>query len=504
VNTRTSSFKQKGPGREEPCIVTLDIGTSSVRALVFDARGRQCKKFGAQIPYSVETTAGGGVEVDAGRLADLAVESLSALHEQMRRQRVRPAAVAGCTFWHNVLGVTKNGRAATPVLHPFDTRADGAAAKLRLKIDSRALHSRTGCVLHASYLPAKLFWLSEARPRAFHAARRWMSFAEYFMWRLFGEGAESVSMVSGSGLWNQNENCYDEEVLRVLPVEPCQFFPPETMDQPLTSLRKPFKTRWPLFDGVPWYPALGDGACNNMGSDCHSPQRFALMVGTSGALRATYQASYPELPGGLWCYRVDRRRLLLGGALSDGGEVYAWMRRTLALPSASAIESQLANLAPGSHRLTVLPLFAGERSTNWRAGARAAIAGLGAGTQPIEILRAALEAVALRFRMVYDQMSASLGAPREVVASGGALLRSRVWTQMMADALARPVVACLEGEASSRGAALVALERLAIVEDARELNGRMGRVYEPIPAHCRIYEEELQRQQNLYSQLYPN
>ena len=143
------------------------------------------------------------------------------------------------------------------------------------------------------------------------------------------------------------------------------------------------------------------------------------MVGTSGAMRAVSEgvseSGQMTIPEGLWCYRVDRRRFVLGGALSNGGGVFAWMERNLALPSAEQTEKELAGMAPGAHGLTVLPLFAGERSTKWRADARAAITGMSIHTSPVEILRASLESVALRFRNIYDIMEQQLGAPIEVI-----------------------------------------------------------------------------------------
>ena len=486
----------------EPLVLAVDVGTSSVRALLFDRSGRQLEHCSIQLAYEVETTPDGGVEVDADRLFELVVGSISGLHQKMQELSIRPAAVACCTFWHNVLGVANDNRPTTPVLHPFDTRAVRAAKELAEKIDAKAQHARTGCVLHASYLPAKLLWLAEEHPDAFRATRRWMSFGEYLFLVLFGKAISSVSMVSGSGLWDQSKNAYDDEILGALPVKPCQFCPPDRMDEPLAGLRDDYRSRWPLLDGLPWYPALGDGACNNLGSGCTSPERFALMVGTSGAMRAVCEATRVEIPPGLWCYRIDRRRIVLGGALSNGGEVYAWMKRTLALPSEAELEEQLAAIPPGSHGLTVLPLLAGERSPHWRADARAAIAGLRTSTRPVEILRAALESVALRFRVIYDLMSERLGTPQEVVASGGALLHSPAWTQMMADALARPILASLESEASSRGAALAALERLGAIRSPRDVEGRMGRTFAPIASHCEVYEEQLRRQQWLYDKLY--
>lgn len=489
-------------GLAEPLIATVDVGTSSVRSMAFDARGREIEGFGAQLAYDVTTTADGGVEVDADTLASLVFQAVDTLHAAMSAARLRPAAVGCCTFWHSLLGVDGHERPTTPVIHLFDTRSAAAARALAQKVDGRAQHARTGCVQHPSYVPAKLLWLSQSNPPAFRAARRWMSFGEYLFLKIFGKAAASTSMVSGSGLWDQNENRYDAEILSALPITPDQLASPAELDLPATGLRQEYAARWPQFRGVPWFPALGDGACNNIGSGAHAPDRFALMVGTSGALRAVCEMERIEIPEGLWCYRVDRRRFVLGGALSNGGEVFTWMKRTLRLPPDEEIEPQIAALPPGAHGLTVLPLFAGERSTRWRAEARAAITGLGLRSGPIEILRAALEAVALRFRSIYDLMVERLGVPATVIASGGALTRSPAWTAMMADALGRPVVMCLEREATSRGAALLALERLGAIRHIRELEPALGEAHQPVTEHRAIYEEMLRRQRRLYAKLF--
>lgn len=473
------------------------MGTSSVRSLLFDERGAEIGGSGVQIPYRVHTTSDGGVEIDAGELAGHVFDAISAARRQMR-----PAAVAIDTFWHNVLGVDASGRPVTPVIHLFDTRSTEAAKQLAQKIDAREQHARTGCVLHPSYLPAKLLWLSQSRPGAFRAAKKWMSFGEYLFLKLFGRAVASVSMVSGSGLWNQNQNDYDEGILGVLPIERGQLSPVDEMDQPASELRAEYRSQWPELNGIPWFPALGDGACNNIGSGCIAPDRYALMVGTSGAMRAVIEEPRTEIPEGLWCYRVDRRRFVLGGALSNGGEVYAWMKRALILPSDAEIESRLAGMTPGSHGLTVVPLFAGERSTKWRADARAAIAGMSLTTGPMEILRAALESVALRFRNIYDIMAAVLKPPSEVVASGGAILHSPAWAQMMADALGRPIIECIEKEATSRGAALLALERLQAIGHIRDLPPRLGNTFSCVEENRAIYDDGLRKQRRLYTKLF--
>ncbi|MGH9432191.1 MAG: gluconokinase [Terriglobia bacterium] len=495
---------QQPPLRKESetTILTLDAGSSSVRTLLYDGQGREVPGFGLHLPYELRATASGGVEVDADFLCGLCVHSLSAIHAQITASHVRPAAVAVCTFWHNVLGVDGNGQPTTPVLHSFDTQSAGAVPQLARRLDPLGVHARTGCVLHPSYLPAKLTWLAEARPAAFRNTQRWMSCGEYLFLKLFGTPAASTCMVSGSGLWNQNSNTYDRETLRALPVDLNQLAPENEMDWPARGLRSEYATQWPLLATIPWFPALGDGAANNVGCGCSARDQFALMVGTSGALRAVVEAPRMEAPEGLWVYRLDSTRFVVGGALTNGGGVYAWMKKTLNLPPAAEIEAALDAMPAASHGLTVLPLFAGERSPGWRADARAAIIGLRADSSPLQILRASLEAVALRFRLIYDILRRSLADPNQIIATGGALLHSPAWTRMMADALARPVIPCLEEEATSRGAALVALERLGAIDNVSEVPATLGQPMQPSPASVPLYERAVELQSGLYRKLF--
>ena len=467
-------------------------------------QGCEVGTFGDQIKYQVRTTPDGGFEMDADDLLELTCEALDRMCAELResKTKLKVSAVAIDTFWHSVAGLDSAGKPLTPILHLFDTRSADAARRLATKIDPVAQHARTGCVLHPSYYPAKLLWLSESRIEVFRRVTRWVSFGEYLFLRLFGDPVASTSMMSGTGLWNQNANDYDAELLNVLPVQREQFYKPEEMDQPHNRLRDEFASRWPELNGIPWYPALGDGACNNVGSGCIKPDLFALMVGTSGAMRAVVETPSIRIPEGLWCYRVDRERFVLGGALSNGGSVFAWLKDTLRLPEHDEFEKRIGSMTPGQHGLVVLPLFAGERSPGWRADARAAFTGMGAYTGPLEIARATLESVALRFKLIYDRMVTSIGEPTEVVASGGALLRSPVWTQMMADALGRPVRACVEQEATSRGAALVVLERLGAIPDLGARSATLGDTFNPVPEYSEAYGEMQAKQKRLYQKLF--
>lgn len=482
-------------------VVTLDIGTSSVRTLLFDGRGRQRDHFGEQIHYQFTTTPDGGVEMDADQLLELTLRSFRTLHEQIRTAGLQPSVVAFSSFWHSLMGVDREGKPTTPLLHLFDTRSARQVDELARRLDPKSVHARTGCVLHSSYWPAKLLWLSETRPDAFRATDRWISFGEYLFLKLFGTATASTSMASATGLWNQAANDYDQEVLAAIPVDQLHLCPWGEMDSPPSKLRRPYQREFSAFHEIPWFPALGDGACDNVGSGCVTPDRFALMVGTSGALRAVCRPAV-DLPAGLWCYRVDRSQFVIGGSLSNGGDVYDWMHRTLALPDPAETEKQLEALAPGAHGLLLLPFLAGERSPYWRSDLRAAITGISLSTRPIDILEAALESVALRFLEIYGLLTASVGEPAAIIASGGGLLRSSAWTQMMADAIGLPITTCLEPEATSRGAALIALERLGVVSNVAELAPRLGAVHQPRSKYRAVYTDLLARQRRLFQKLF--
>jgi gluconokinase len=474
---------------ESPCIVSLDVGSSSVRALLYDAGARQMEGYGAALPYRIQTTPDGGAEANPDQLCDMAVDCLDEVHRQARESGLQVIAVAGSAFWHGLMGVDAGGKPTIPVLHLLDTRS---ASFVEQTPDA---HGRTGCPRHSSYWPSKLLWLRAARPDAFAATARWMTFSEYLWCKLFGHPHLSLSMASGTGLWNPRRNEYDGELLEALGVRREQLSTP--CDDPE---REPKLWMWPGFQRAAWFPALGDGALSNAGTGCVQRESFALTVGTTGAMRAVVEAAPEHIPEQLWCYRLDSRRLLVGGALSNGGDVYAWCKRTLALPK--DIEARLDKATPGTHGLTFLPFFSGERTPYWRDDLRAAITGMTFATEAIDMLRAGMESVALGFREIYDLLESCIGTPTEMVASGGGLLRSPAWTQMMADALGRPVTASTELEPSARGAVVWALEQLKRTESLSALPASTGATFEPRAEHRAAWDELTGRRRALFSKLF--
>lgn len=483
-------------------ILTLDIGSSAVRAGLYDKKAQLVQGSSARRNYEFQTTADGGVEVEADFLFELVCQVIDEVLLKCRENAKEIIGVAVSTFWHNLMGLDSQQKPLTPIFSWADTRSTRAAEDLKQRLNEESIHSRTGCVFHPSYLPAKLWWLRHSRSEVWRRASHWLSFGEYLLLKLFGKTICSVSMASATGIFDQLRCAWDDEVLRVLSVRGNQLSPLGDLDTPLQYLLEPFASRWPSLSSVDWFPALGDGACSNIGSGCFDSSRIALMVGTSGAMRVCLDREPPFIPRGLWCYHVNRRRFLLGGALSNGGILFEWMRETLGIEAdSSELEQQIAALAPASHGLTVLPFLAGERSPGWKGNARAAIVGLSLHSRPNEILRAGLESVSYRFAKIATLLKKVVPDSKEIIASGGALLRSAAWTQIMADVLGQPVIASAVPEASSRGAALLVLEATKGISKFDEIPNPCGNIYLPDSGRHGIHAKAQRRQDELYELL---
>jgi gluconokinase len=438
-------------------VLALDVGSSSTRACAYDERGRALGEC-AQREYTARTARDGSAELDAAELMQAA--------EAVLAEGGDADALGSSCFWHSLLLLDEQEEPLTPVLLWQDRRATAQAEALAERLDQRAVHERTGCVLHPSYWPAKLAWLAEQGTLA--EARRVVSFGDYLFLRLTGELRTTLSTASGSGLLDLRSRSWDGELLHELGIDE-QLLPPLS-DEPVETS----------------YPPLGDGACSNLGAGCVTPDRAALMIGTSGAYRVV-RGGAPAPREGLFSYLLDEHRVVEGGSISDGGNLLAWLERTLRLESHEPA-------GPDEHGLTFLPLLGGERSPGWNPRATGAIAGLTLAADGADLRQAALEGVAYRVAEIAGRMP----EVREVVATGGALRDDEWWMQVFADVLGLPVTASAVEEGSARGAAVHVLERLGAEPEPAPL----GKTYEPDPRRTAIYDAARARQRELYDRLY--
>jgi gluconokinase len=288
---------------------------------------------------------------------------------------------------------------------------------------------------------------------------------------------------------------------------------------------------WPELRDSPLFLGVGDGACANIGSKCSTASRIAVTIGTSAAARVCLHQGVGsscslKVPSGLFCYRVDRSHVLLGGALTDGGSVIEWAATFLNLNTeeafldcvnkteelAHADYSASSNNSHNHSSVTMIPFLSGERSTGFRDGATGAVMGLTRATSPAHFFKSCLESVSLRLRAILELIVEARDGddPPCIVVSGKALESNALWRQMVADSSGLKVVLDNEThEGTSRGAARLVAGAL----DAKNEQGTSDLLCEeeirdfvssdPRPTACKYFDRAALAQERYIDALSP-
>jgi gluconokinase len=478
---------------KKPVVVALDVGSSGIKALGFDLEARAVPGLEARTAFALELTTDGGSEVNLLRLEKAVGNVLDELHARLEGFTVLGVGLA--SFVSSLVALGVDGQALQPALSYADTRSVRFVADLR---EDTELLERTGCPAYSSLWAAQIPWWLATHPGA--KVAKWMTVPDWLFSRWFGleQISTSYSLAAWTGMLDRKKLEWDRVNLARLKRSSDAFLPLADFDTAHVGLLEPFRTRWPMFADVPFFPAVGDGSAANVGSGALGRDRIAVTVGTTAAVRAVLNDGTPRIPPGLWSYRVTRNHALVGGALTEGGNLFAWARNTLRLEG--NLEAQLGALEPDAHGLTVVTSFAGERSPGYRPDARGTVHGLSLATTPMEVLRAVLEGVTYRLADLIERLQPMLEPDAQIILTGNAMLGSSLWSQMLSDVLGRPVITCDEPEATSRGAAILTLKALGL-GNLESFPARLGRVFEPNPEHHAMYHKAIGRQRALIEKL---
>ncbi len=479
-------------------LLVIDLGSSSARTLLFDDGARLIEDSICSRKHDFYSDSAGRATANATELQGLVEFCIDESLQHPAARSIR--AVGMASFAGNWLGLDAAGQACTPVHTYADTlgRSEIPALLRKLGGDSDAYHQATGCMLHPAYLPAQYAQLLRAQPDLEARIARVSDIGGYLYRQWFGTDAPvSYSMASWSGLlWTARRDWHNEYARLLLGAGFLNKLPQlADYDQTLSGLKADYAARWKALRDKPFFLALGDGAAANIGSGALDSSRIALTMGTTSALRVVKVSE--RVPRGLWRYLVCAGMPLVGGATSEGGNVYQWVMEDL-LKDDGSLEDRLSGRAPDCHGLTVLPLLAGERSPGWQPNASGTVHGIRRNTSQLDILQAHLEAVAIRLSLIFDKLK-SPGAT--VMAGGGALQASAAWAQMVADAFDSPLQLLAETEVTARGVALMMRRSLDGADPAAEPPS-IGRVVAPDPGGASLLRAARERQVELYRRLY--
>lgn len=452
-------------------ILTFDLGTTRLKVAAFDFHGTligQCAR------RNEDLVDGDSRWQSADRWWRDACEA------------TRELLTANDIHTNQIKGVSLSGRAGAGVFvdgagevvaDPWsDTRHGSALAKL----------TAGKPVTSANYGPtliAKLLWLREHEPDGFARVRHALYGKDFLLFRLTGETVTDPS--SGpDGQWQAEMTASIDGTL--LP----RVAMPWTIAGTVTARAA---DELGIAADTPVAVGAHDGICANAGAAALSPGRFALTLGTHAVMR-TIVDKYPEEARRFYGYPPAHH--VIGGNALYAGRALDWFVDQLPTDSATARDETFSelgtaalNVPPGAYGVRFLPFLSGRIAPRRRPAVRASFSGLSLDTNRASQFRALLEGTSFALREVYDQLIDWTGEPGYIGVTGSGA-RSRLWVQILASVLEKPLT-ITDGASEGRGAAIFCAAALGAYPSSRDAAANMVHptaVIEPVPEWSSAYK----------------
>jgi len=486
------------------CIISVDIGTSSVKALLCEVGGAAIAE--ERITYATYYPRPGWVEQDPDEILAALV---LAVRNLMAAAGCAPGSIAAVVFggiWQSLLPIDAQDRPLCRATIWSDLRSTAQNAALRSSLDVEAVKAATGCSLHPMYHLSRLMHLKEEAPELFRRADRFVSIKEYLLTRLFGTRLVDYSLASGTGVWNLQAMDWDAGLLALAGLDRARFsdcVEPTTL---LPGLKREFAAEMGLLPGTPGVIGAADGALAHLGAVGLRGDRLSLSVGTSVAMRRCVDSPRVVRGSEAWCYYLAEGSWLLGGVLHDGGNTLGWLGDTAFGAENdgkfAAMSRAAGEVAPGAEGLFFLPFFGGERSPRYRPDTRGTIHGLSFNHGRGHLVRALMEGLAYCMDSVYAVLAA--GSAPEIVVTGG-ILKSPTWLGIVADSLGTVLHLPGVDESAAWGGVLLGTRAIGACSTLAEAAADLAEagVVRPDPARQAAYRKLNEAYAGLYTRLHP-
>ncbi len=416
-------------------LIGVDIGTTNVKAVAIAGDGRLL----ARASRATRTLApfSGAAEQSPPAVFRRTVEVIRGVAAACPALGA-PAGLAFSGAMHSLIALDARGRCLTNAWLWSDGRASGLYRSLRKSEIGKEIYRRTGTPVHPMSPLMKLIFLRTADPEVFKKARLYLGIKDFILNKLLGEKIGDASLASTTGLLNTVSGGWEETALRtagitadLLPrvVSPLSVFPLPAASASTLGLPA----------GLPVIPGGSDGALANLGSGADGPEKLAVSIATSAAVRLTLDAAYLDSAGRTFCYRLDDRRFIAGGASNNGSNVLDWLRSEVLhrRGSVTKVLDEASQVGAGSDGLIFVPYLFGERAPVWDTGAVGAFHGLTHRHGRAHLVRAAVEGVVFNLKTIADALPQA-EACRSIALSGGAV-QDPLWQRVVADVFDRPV-----------------------------------------------------------------
>jgi glycerol kinase len=471
------------------CILALDQGTTSSRAIAFDRAGRPLATKQQEFPQLLPrpgwvehdpkdiwdtqlATARGVIEELPGGVSDVAALGVTNQRETtLLWDRATGRAVANAVVWQS--------RVSAPICERL--QSEGLEDLFRHK---------TGLRLDPYFSGTKLRYLLDQDDRLQAAAERgellFGTVDTFLIWRLSGGRCHvtDVSNASRTLLFNIQTLAWDDELLEILNI-PRQVLP---QVQPSSGVYGHTDPQW-FGESIPIAGDAGDQQAALFGQGCFEPGTAKNTYGTGCFLLLntgpTAIRSQNQLLTTVGWQLGETTTYCLEGSVFVGGAVVQWLRDGLGLVQDSADVERLAGEVNDSAGVVFVPAFVGLGAPYWDPYARGAILGITRGTRAAHIARAAIESMAFQTRDVLDAMQKDAGIQLEALQADGGAAGNDLLLQFQSDLLGVPVLRARVNETTALGAAFLAGLAVGLFNDLADLARcwQLDRRFEPRMSH---------------------
>jgi glycerol kinase len=469
-----------------PYILSLDSGTSSVRAILFDHDGQVCAVAQKEIRQIYPNP--GWVEHDP---EEIWFTQMAVAVEALGRGRIRPDDVVGLGITNQrettIVWDRNTGEAVYNAIVWQDRRTAGMCDELRAAGHDPMIHERTGLLLDSYFCATKIAWILDnipgARARAEAGDLLFGTVETWLIWKLTSQNHAHVtdpSNASRTMLYNLATGDWDQDLLALFRI-PASMLPQirsssEVYGEISTSLG---------LGGIQIAGAAGDQQAALFGQMCVTPGLAKNTFGTGCFLLQNIGdqpvTSKQRLLTTVAWKIGGKRQFAMEGSVFIGGAVIQWLRDGLQLVRSAQEVDMLAASVPDSGGVILVPAFTGLGAPYWDAYARGTILGITRDTGAAHLARAALEGIAFEVADLVDAMRADTGKQLPELRVDGGGSRSEPMMQFQADILGIPVVRPLITETTALGAAYLAGLAVGFWKDTGEISTqwKIDKTFEP-------------------------
>lgn len=478
---------------QDKMLIGIDVGTTAVKAALFDSEGHALKTFGGR--YATSRPAPGHVEQDPGAWMRLVLAALTELSEGIAHGGI--AAVGLCSQVNTHVFADAGGKALMPAMTWQDGRCAAEAARLDAQISEAEKTGWWGAPLpiDASHVLARMAHVQNRQADMWKQTRWVMAPKDYCLFHMTGVAV--TDPMTAFGIVDSNLALVPR-LLQLVPGAAERLPPLASFTQIIGKIRDGLPCA-----GAPMVTGAMDAWSGLFGAGVSRNGEALYLSGTSEVLGivSSLKASVP----GVIAFPPCEGLVLHAGPTQSGGASVEWLANMLGKSPAEL--SELAASADTSRPLPVfLPHLEGERAPLWDIQSRASLSGLSSAMGPAETARAVLEGVGYSARLAMDALEASACIRPEIIHHSGGGSVSDIWCQIRADIFGRPIRRAKTRDAGVVGAAMMAGVGAGLFPSLQEAAKSFvvpDREFEPNAREKGRHERGFERYKLLYRQLVP-